>query len=665
MLTVELARVDLSSTGAEGIKDLKTRMESTKCEEALVARMSELDQHIANIKREMLLEGEDETDELDLDGGDDEGGEESGEYLDPKRMRFSTNETSNEMEVENYEQAGKHQFLLKSRTKVNSIMLKNGVVSTIQSFKKPSETSHRVPKQKRSIKTQPVGKFGKAFYKTDESLPSGWTYLDNGKGQMFFRDEKGKFIKNRRHALAEMAKAGSPLEANGANAKFTQQEISFIRNGLVLEGWSYAIPLDRLPHAWLYKKYRHSIEGVDTDVLYLVAPNGSILRSKVMLKRCWKDLGLSESDLKKLLDFKPDGFQGPDDIKRLENPDDQWVYDPAMVPEGWMVKKYTFNSSHSKKVDEVFHYLTPCKQIVRGRKQVLDYLSRTGTFSPEAFSRFPFNKAPTPTSPTWGQWEDAVDLPAGWKVRSGAFQAQTKRQYKSPVNQVFQSRSQVERLLKDASGGPVLSMPRRRQKQQTELLVGGGSTVWAEWRSDDIPCLPGWQFSVGRQGERRKIRYRSPQGLVFQSRGPLINYLFEKQLVDKQKLRTLKNLLRTNQGLTFDESRRNDKFIKHFSADQNLLFFVRQRYQNQVNIEEKTNPKLPEGWKVKTINGVEYFKTEDETGCWVFYNRRLVVDFLRQNKSPMTQAQMVEFLEEGDPLDPESELSDNEGEGSC
>ena len=189
--------------------------------------------------------------------------------------------------------------------------------------------------------------------------------------------------------------------------------------------------------------------------------------------------------------------------------------------------------------------------------------------------------------------------------------------------------------------------------------------MWAEWRSDDIPCLPGWQFSVGRQGERRKIRYRSPEGLVFQSRGPLINYLFEKQLVDKQKLRTLKNLLKTNQGLTFDESRRNDKFIRHFSADQNLLFFVRQRYQNQVNIEEKTNPKLPEGWKVKTINGVEYFKTEDETGCWVFYNRRLVVDFLRQNNSPMTQAQLVEFLEEGDPLDPESELSDNEGEGSC
>ena len=140
--------------------------------------------------------------------------------------------------------------------------------------------------------------------------------------------------------------------------------------------------------------------------------------------------------------------------------------------------------------------------------------------------------------------------------------------------------------------------------------------------------------------------------------------LFENHLVDKQKLRTLKNLLKTNQGLTFDESRTNDKFIKHFSADQNLLFFVRQRYKNQVNVKETTNPKLPEGWKVKNINGVEYFKTEDENGFWVFYNRRLVVDFLRQNNSSMSQAEMIDFLEESDP---ESELSDNEdmGEGSC
>ena len=34
-----------------------------------------------------------------------------------------------------------------------------------------------------------------------------------------------------------------------------------------------------------------------------------------------------------------------------QNPDDQWLYDPEVVPEGWLVKKYTFNSSHSKKVE--------------------------------------------------------------------------------------------------------------------------------------------------------------------------------------------------------------------------------------------------------------------------------------------------------------------------
>ena len=66
------------------------------------------------------------------------------------------------------------------------------------------------------------------------------------------------------------------------------------------------------------------------------------------------------------MEFKPEDFNGPDDVKTLEvnfqsgpeveysrypqNPDDQWVYDPEVVPEGWLVKKYTFNSSHSKKV---------------------------------------------------------------------------------------------------------------------------------------------------------------------------------------------------------------------------------------------------------------------------------------------------------------------------
>ena len=30
---------------------------------------------------------------------------------------------------------------------------------------------------------------------------------------------------------------------------------------------------------------------------------------------------------------------------------------------------------HWSQVEEVFHYLTPCKKILRGRRQVFDYMS--------------------------------------------------------------------------------------------------------------------------------------------------------------------------------------------------------------------------------------------------------------------------------------------------
>ena len=65
---------------------------------------------------------------------------------------------------------------------------------------------------------------------------------------------------------------------------------------------------------------------------------------------------------------------------------------------------------------------------------------------------------------------------------------------------------------------------------------------------------------------------------------------------------------------------------------------------------------------MKNINGVEYFKTEDEDGfVSVFHNRRQVVEFLRQNNnSKMTEEELVDFLEEGDP---ESELSQDEENG--
>ena len=86
--------------------------------------------------------------------------------------------------------------------------------------------------------------------------------------------------------------------------------------------------------------------------MYLLSPNGSIVRSKARLKKEFEQLGVSESDLRfplrlstytieidlkfplklsnhtieignfvfnrKLLEFKPDEFKGPDDGKTLE-----------------------------------------------------------------------------------------------------------------------------------------------------------------------------------------------------------------------------------------------------------------------------------------------------------------------------------------------------------
>ena len=76
----------------------------------------------------------------------------------------------------------------------------------------------------------------------------------------------------------------------------------------------YAEPEGRLPFGWLYKTYSHRIEGVgiypdsllscyfplqvDTDVMYLLSPNGSIVRSKARLKKEFEQLGVSESDLR-------------------------------------------------------------------------------------------------------------------------------------------------------------------------------------------------------------------------------------------------------------------------------------------------------------------------------------------------------------------------------
>ena len=67
-----------------------------------------------------------------------------------------------------------------------------------------------------SFGVRPPSKWAKAVYIPHSSLPQGWTFYDNGKdlikapanthlfpekGQVFFRNAAGKFIKNRRYAL--------------------------------------------------------------------------------------------------------------------------------------------------------------------------------------------------------------------------------------------------------------------------------------------------------------------------------------------------------------------------------------------------------------------------------------------------------------------------------
>ena len=75
--------------------------------------------------------------------------------------------------------------------------------------------------------------WSKPIYITDSDLPEGWTYYRNREGSVFYRDAKGKFLKNRRNVLSEMYTAGS----------YTDKEIRYIRDGMVEEG---AVVLPRL-----------------------------------------------------------------------------------------------------------------------------------------------------------------------------------------------------------------------------------------------------------------------------------------------------------------------------------------------------------------------------------------------------------------------------------
>ena len=126
-------------------------------------------------------------------------------------------------------------------------------------------------------------------------------------------------MKNRRNVLQAMTAKGG----------FKESEVRYIRDGLVHEGWRYhqQLPIDRM-----FKMYNHKIEGLDTNVLYTLSPEGTIYRSKKMLMKKGEagELGVNTSDLLLLLNFKPEGYQ---ETKTVSDPDESWIYDPECVPE--------------------------------------------------------------------------------------------------------------------------------------------------------------------------------------------------------------------------------------------------------------------------------------------------------------------------------------------
>ena len=77
----------------------------------------------------------------------------------------------------------------------------------------------------------------------------------------------------------------------------------------------------------MYKQYNHKIEGVSTDILYILSPRGVIYRSKVKIKKEAEDLNLSSRDLKLLLEFKPEIGEMS---RKVEDPDSDWVCDEVV-----------------------------------------------------------------------------------------------------------------------------------------------------------------------------------------------------------------------------------------------------------------------------------------------------------------------------------------------
>jgi len=513
----------------------------------------------------------------------------------------------------------------------------------------------------------PVEKATKKQYVRDKHLPKGWKYMDRANNSTLFKTESGLVLTSRKKALGFMYEKGG----------FSKDEIYFIRDGLLYEGWSYHRDL---PPGWMYKQYNHKIEGLDTQIIYLMSPNGGLFRSKVKIKRSATELKLSSEDLKLLMDFK---IEDCDEPKKLENPDDEWYFDADCVPRGWKMKQYSYYSRVASKVEEVFHYLTPDMIILRGKKQVYDYMVKHDIYNSEDFNKFHFNKKGSKcrdiTMSNWTDWKEAEELPKGWKYKYSENEGRRLYRYMSPCGKKFQSKPAAVRFLASMGGtameSSVLSVPKSRRLKGTKIkrnkkkcLDGAKNgqgqnekstikTTWDEWRSDEIPCLLGWQFSIGRKGARRRIRYKSPTGEVFKSRGPLLRYLQDNNLKTRRQLAALKRLLKINQGMPFGELRKNDKFIKKFDVDWNYLEFIKIRYENESHdhIPEVVDPKLPLGWKKKTINGVDYFK--DPTGSFVFNSRKLVVEHLKKSCYELSDDQLLSILEDSES---DSDLSNDE-----
>ena len=357
-------------------------------------------------------------------------------------------------------------------------------------------------------------RYGKPNYKSDVKLPYGWKYcVNNNKTYYkvklfwlllsqeevlilrFFQDAEGKFMKNRRNVLQAMTAKGG----------FKEAEVRYIRDGLVNEGWRYH---QQLPIDWMFKMYTHKIEGLDTNVLYTLSPEGTIYRSKKMLMKKGEagELGVNTKDLLLLLNFKPEGYQ---ETKTVSDPDESWIYDPECVPEGWKMRKYCFNNLKSSRVEEVFHYLTPDNTVLRGKKHVYNYMLDTETFNQEDFNKFHFSKREPPVRKArqssgeervkrkrmasggegrkeegeegkcWAPWTEAQDMPAGWLVRYSTSGGTVQAQYLSPDQQVFNTRTKAARYVKYQ--GHEMRETKVNNRLIESRLSGARRTTWDPW----------------------------------------------------------------------------------------------------------------------------------------------------------------------------------------